>query len=344
VRRLTKILLALVLAWLTIWGGLSLAAPAIVDQVVDRVLPRIQSGRLAVDSLAYDKVRVSPRLLGLRFDGLSAVFDLAPTDAIQLSSSFQAERLAVHLSNLLSLRGDLDLENFEVSFHETDRPRRLPFDRLTDGTLRIEDLPLLAPRQALLEVLTGLEDLFLDNKLVGNFEFSGLVQVQLREVTYPARVYTERLGDQYRLRFSRPDLESMVAAADVDLSPEQIEIVSLYPIRVPLLFDITRQARQMANEYFPDDHWTRDALRHLVWSYRLTEEFGPEFALEVTNAQETRPGNTPNERAMDFHNNAIGRRFAANGTQLLQLPALVQTHPEVIRHPDEVDSRTALLH
>jgi hypothetical protein len=344
VRRLTRVFLVLLLAWLALWGGLSLAAPTIVDQVVGQMLPRIQSERLAVDSLNYGNVEVSPSLLDLSFDDLSAVFDLAPTDAIQLSSSFQAERLAVHLSNLLQMRGNLELENFEVSFHETDRPRRLPFDRLTDGTLCIENLPLLAPRKAVLEVLTGLEDLFLDNKLVGNFEFSGLVQVQLREVTYPARIYTEHLGDQYRLRFSRPDLESMVEAADVDLSPEQIEIISLYPIRVPLLFDITRQARQMANDYFPNDHWTRDALRHLVWSYRLTEEFGPEFALEVTNAQETRVGNTPSERAMDFHNNAIGRQFAANGTQLMQLPVLVQSHPDVIRHPDEVDSRAELLY
>jgi hypothetical protein len=162
-------------------------------------------------------------------------------------------------------------------------------------------------------------------------------------VTFPARLYTERQGELFRLRFNRSDLEAMVETAGVDLSPEQIEIVSLYPIRVPFLIDVTRQARKLSSDFFPQDFWYRDALRHISWSYLLTREFGPEFALEVTDAQETKPGNTPNERAMDFHNNAIGRRLAANGTQLQQLPPLVQSHPDVIRHPDEVKSRVELL-
>ena len=343
-RRLIGVLMVLALGWLALWGLASLLAPAMADAVVNRVLPRIQGERLAVDSLSYGRVEVSPTLLGLGSDQISAAFDLTPTDKIQLSSTFEADRLAIRLSQPLTMRGDLDLENFEVMFDETDRPQRLPFDRLTNGFLHIEGLPLLNPGQAAGEILTGLEDLFLDNELVGNFEFSGDVLVRIRDVTYPALLYTERSGEQYRLRFRRADLEAMVDAAEVDLSPEQIEIVSLYPIRVPFLFEITRQARGLSNEHYPDDFWHRDALRHLAWSFLLTREFGPEFALEVTDAQETRGTNTPNERAMDFHNNALGRRFAADGTQLQQLPMMVESHPEVIRHPDEVDSRGELLH
>lgn len=342
-RRLIKIGGLFVSGWLAVWGVASLAAPKVVDSVVARVLPRIQGGRLAVDSLSYGQIQVSPSLLRLGSADVSAAFDLAPTDEIQLSSTFLADRVGVRLSSPLSMRGDLNLENFEVAFHENDRPQRLPFDRLTNGFLHIEDLPLLDPRQAALEVFEGLEDLFIDNELVGNFEFSGDVLVRIHDVTYPALLYTERREEQFRLRFSKPDLEAMVEAAGVALSPEQIEIVSLYPIRVPFLFDITRQARNLSSEFFPEDFWHRDALRHVSWSFLLTQEFGPDFALEVTNAQETKSGNTPNERAMDFHNNALGRQFAADGTRLGQLPLLVQSHPDVIRHPDEVDSRVELL-
>lgn len=342
-RRLIKVVTLLALCWLAVWGVVSLTAPAVVDKIVARVLQQIQGGRLAVDSLSHGKVQVSPSLLGLSFEDVSAAFDLAPTDEIQLSSTFVANRTEIRLSGPLSLRGDLDLADFEVVFHETDRPQRLPFDRLTNGFLHIEGLPLLAPRQAVLEVLDGLEDLFIDNALVGNFEFSGDVLIRIRDVTFPARLYTERQGELFRLRFNRSDLEAMVETAGVDLSPEQIEIVSLYPIRVPFLIDVTRQARRLSSDFFPQDFWYRDALRHISWSYLLTREFGPEFALEVTDAQETKPGNTPNERAMDFHNNAIGRRFAANGTRLQQLPPLVRSHPDVIRHPDEVKFRVELL-
>jgi len=58
----------------------------------------------------------------------------------------------------------------------------------------------------------------------------------------------------------------------------------------------------------------------------------------VTDAQEMRPGNTPNERAMDFHNNAIGRKLFAEGVVIDTLVQRVRKDPDIIRHPDEVDS------
>jgi hypothetical protein len=40
---------------------------------------------------------------------------------------------------------------------------------------------------------------------------------------------------------------------------------------------------------------------------------------------------------MDFHNNAIGRRFVSENVPLDALPHRVRSDPEVIRHPDEVE-------
>jgi hypothetical protein len=39
---------------------------------------------------------------------------------------------------------------------------------------------------------------------------------------------------------------------------------------------------------------------------------------------------------MDFHNNAIGRRFASGSVPLDELPDRVRSDRDVIRHPDEV--------
>jgi hypothetical protein len=57
----------------------------------------------------------------------------------------------------------------------------------------------------------------------------------------------------------------------------------------------------------------------------------------VTDAQEMRPGNTPEERIMDFHNNAIGRKLFAAGVALETLAQQVRENPDMIRHPDQVD-------
>ena len=76
----------------------------------------------------------------------------------------------------------------------------------------------------------------------------------------------------------------------------------------------------------------------MTWSFLLTRSFGPAFALTVTDAREKRPGNTPNERAMDFHNNAVGRKLYADGIVPAALPRRIREDPEIIRHPDEVDS------
>ena len=86
----------------------------------------------------------------------------------------------------------------------------------------------------------------------------------------------------------------------------------------------------------PDDVWLRDALRHVAWSDSLTQTFGPDFAILVTDAQEMRPGNTPDERTMDFHNNAVGRQFAAARIPSGSLTMRVRKDPEITRHPDEV--------
>ncbi len=62
-----------------------------------------------------------------------------------------------------------------------------------------------------------------------------------------------------------------------------------------------------------------DALRHCLWSALLTYQVGERFAKQLTDAHEA-PGaigdpNTRLDREMDFHNNAVGRRFGAVHSQ-----------------------------
>ncbi len=337
-RRLIGCSAVLLVAWLMLWGLMSLAALPVVGTVTTRLGAAVGAERFTVEAIEYGRIRVAPTLRRASIDNVSATFELSPTADIRLHSDFAARRWVARLSTLLPPVLDLEVEDFEITFDTSDSPDKLPFERLTDGFMSIRHLPLLHPGQAVEEMLQGIESLFFEIDTPGSFEFSGNVVVRLRDSIHPGRLYTERHGDRFRLRFSRPDLEAIVDSARIDLSPEQIEICSLYPMRVPLLIEITQQARSLSSETFPEDRWRRDALRHVAWSYLLTRAFGAEFAQEVTDAQEAKPGNTPRERAMDIHNNAVGRRLAADGTRLAELSEIVDVGSRVVRHPDQVEA------
>jgi hypothetical protein len=212
----------------------------------------------------------------------------------------------------------------------------LPFERFTDVSLTIGDLPLGDPRQAADTIREKLKALFFENLAPGEVAFSGDVIIVVGDVERVAHLYTEQLRETFRLRFREDDIRAIAQAKGLDLVPEQIEIVSLYPLRAPALLLLTDQARALARAHAPNDVWLEDAMRHVIWSFLLTRTFGPEFAITVTDAQELRPGNTPDERTMDFHNNAIGRRLFADSVALAALPDRVRSDPDVIRNPDEV--------
>ena len=188
------------------------------------------------------------------------------------------------------------------------------------------------------EARSKLSDLFGDNLAVGDVEFSGDVQIAIDDDFLTAHLYTERDGDDFRLRFEEADIQAISERKGMALVPEQVAIVADYPLRAPIVLLLTDRARSLSLRHEPDDFWLRDAHRHVTWSFLLTERFGPEFATRVTDAQELRPGNTADERTMDFHNNAVGRRLVADGTRATALPEIVRTAPFVIRHPDQVQS------
>ena len=341
--RLTKFLLSFAVFWLILWGLASVAVPKIVGTVLPRMAGNFAGAGITVQQLDFDKITLSPTLVRLKISNLSAMFDLKPKDKRQLRSKFEATEMVIYVNRPVQRRGGVVVDNFEVLFDPSDRPRGFPFDGFSKGYMHIHSLPLTNPAQAVIEIIDGLEELFLENELVGDFEFSGEVLVRIDDTTMPALVYTERQGKSFRLRFSKPDIEKIAQEADVVLSDDQIDLVSAFPLRVPALIRITDDARDYSEQEFPKQYWLKDALRHVSWSYMLTREFGADFAKQVTDAHEKNPGNTPNEHLMDYNNNAIGRIFAEDEMPYEELPLHVLAHADIVRNPDEVETRAQLL-
>jgi hypothetical protein len=76
-----------------------------------------------------------------------------------------------------------------------------------------------------------------------------------------------------------------------------------------------------------------------MWSFMLTEAFGPNFAQLVTDAQERKPGNEHFERLMDYTNNAVGRALVAENVKLEQIPRLVIQDSRVVLSPEDAKAR-----
>jgi hypothetical protein len=293
---------------------------------------------IGLEDLSFKTSRVSPLLNRIELGGLSPRFDLDLRDKTRLQSTMDTQAAEVDLGNPFNLRGSVRLSGLEIRLDASDLPSSLPFDHFANAQLSIENLSLMRPRQTAQDLRRKLKALFLENEAVGDVKFSGDVKLTVDEVELTAHLFTEQNGDRFRLRFRKSDIQELSDRKNMGLAPEQIKIISYYPLRAPVIMSATDRARDLARQHEPNDVWLRDAHRHVTWSFLLTQHFGPDFATRVTNAHEKRQGNTPNERAMDYHNNAIGRRLFADGVALDTLAQRVRKDPDIIRHPDEVDA------
>jgi hypothetical protein len=337
--KLALILLIIVVAlWAALWAGASYVAPRLIDSLLPKIAERVEKLGIGLTDLSFADIRVSPLLNRVTLTELHGRIDLTPRDDIRLQSEANIGAVEVRLQSPFTLRGSVLAEGLDVQLDPSDLPERFPYGRFTNAELLFADLPLTDPREAARTIRDRLKELFSENAVVGSGRFSGEVQIDINGMQKIVHLYTERQGERFRLRVSSTDVQDLADHVGLELAPEQVEIVSLYPLRLPVILVITIRARDLSKRHVPHDDWLRDAHRHVTWSYLLTGRFGAEFAETVTNAQEMKPGNTPDERAMDFHNNAVGRRLSAEGVTLDALPRRVRNDADIIRHPDEVAS------
>ena len=334
-----KLFLILILVWLGGWGIASVAAPMIAKVVVQKIQVKAKSMGVEIDHIEYSRPKISPWFHKVSVQDVRVDFDLVSGDKHRLSSSFHCDKVQVNLEDLFKLRGRVLVLNFETIFHESDLPKDIPFGSFTEGNVMLSDISLLKPREAVQDLLKSLTTLFHDNVTTGKFVFSGKVQIKVNDKNVPARIYTESRGDEFRLRFSDEDIRVVAKEMKISLSDEQVAMVSYFPLRVPLIAMITSRARAISLRYYAGDHWKQDALRHTMWSFMLTEAFGPKFAHFATDAQESKPGNTHYERLMDYNNNAVGRAYVSEKVKLEQIPALLLKDPRIVLSPEAAEAR-----
>jgi len=343
-RFLTGLGVFLALAAIGLWFARNRIANAILNDALAGVERRAKRAGVEVLDIQADPVRI-PTPFRAVLANVRADFDLGARNRNQVRSRFEAEKTEVTLAGVFPPLVRVRLENFSIRFHPDDLPPNFPFEVFHEGSLSSSPLPATDPSAAMKQVFRRFRELFKDNRVEADFEFSGVVSVKIGLRAAKARLYTELLPDGFRrLRFNEKDLRSLADTSGLTISDEMVHIASLYPLRAPLMFAITWAAREESiARKRADPRFPEDAYRHVLWSFLLTKTFGPEFAKLVTDSHETLPGNTPDERLMDYHNNAVARDLAVKGIPRTRLLRIVLKDPRVIRSPREVPGRTGLL-
>jgi hypothetical protein len=343
-KRLFKILLILFLVCLLVLALAAWLLPGIIVEIIVEEIPKALAPLgLEVADLTYDSAHLAS-WRGATVTGVAFSFGrLSPTPSSSPShqNTFDAREITVIATSLSDPAVTFAIENFNLTLDQPFGPAEFRFRRLENAAWR-EDTPVRL-RDALTiarEALADTKTLFREGRVDEDFDIEGLAHFQLFGKESQARIYTASENGAASLCFDEADVRAIAQAHHVTLGDAEVTLVAENPLKMPGVIEITTTAQKSAlAARRTDPSVPEDAYRHTLWSYLLTDRFGAEFAKIVTDAHETVPGNTPEERAMDYHNNAVGRRLAARNIPRNTILETVKTAPEIIRSPQEVLKR-----
>ncbi len=302
--------------------------------------PELASYGITVNNFTYGNVQLhslnsfSIRNVDIKFDLEKEIYGQK-----SFSSEFFAKSIIVRISNLKDPTIKLTLKEFDLYIQSNDDKPDKPFGKFENAYWKGEaPIKLYDIRESGELIIEKLRTLFRDNSISDPMEFSGQAILNMDGRTVKIGMYTERHNSKTFLFFNKDDiLSASENFEEDDLSEEEAELISKYPARTLHILKITRDARRISEkEKSKQNEFPEDAFKHVYWSYHLTRTFGSEFAEEITNAHETLPNNTPQQRKMDFHNNEIGRRLASQNLSVDDIKKIVLDNPEIIRSPDQI--------
>jgi hypothetical protein len=174
---------------------------------------------------------------------------------------------------------------------------------------------------------------FKTGKTLLPIEFNGISTFTIEEKEVFLTLRAKKDGPETVLISKKDDLRRISGSLTQKLSEPEIDLLATHPVESPRLLRIKEKAASVAKRAHEEDSGIpEDAYRHVLWSYLLTDEFGEEFAKKVTDAHEMGDPDLGKEadHAMDYNNNAIGRRYAKAGYTESSILQRLLNDPDVI--------------
>jgi hypothetical protein len=288
------------------------------------------------------------------WSGISTKLKLRKTPLFSAAQeiSLKSERIVLNLENIWNRTFLLTAEGMNLAVKTIRGKTQSIEDRPALGRIEGQHLTLffqldfLKPQEIpthLSWILKNIVNLLNEGRCSLVLAFSGVSTVSIRGKPFSIELSTELDNNQTIIIINEADVMAISEEFDLlrPLTLAEVKLLSRNPLRVPRLLEIMQYARKIStNEYQNNPLVPEDAFRHILWSYLLTREYGADFAMKVTDAnEEGRTDNTQDDRLMDINNNRIGRNYAKAGYPETSLLSKLMYDPEVITSPEQVAER-----
>lgn len=308
-------------------------------KAVAELKPLLEEKGIIVEAFDYSTVRLnSYNSIAVINTNLDFYLNKKMFGKESFHARFDAATINIRFADFNNPSLFFTLKDFSVFVEPDDEDVKKPFGKLENGYLKSRiPLYLKTPEESAREIFAEIKNLFRENKTPMDLEINTEVLLGIDEKEIKVGLITERYDGWTYLKLDDEDIIMAAQSFDLDLAEKEAEIISGYPSLVPAMIKISRDAKRTSQyEKSRDNSFPEDAYRHIYWSYHLTKEFGPELAKKIMDAHETAPGNTKNERMMDYHNNEIGQKYANEVISIEEIKRRVLQSKEVIRWPEEI--------
>lgn len=286
--------------------------------------------RLVDNALVFDDVRALGVARTQRNSAGSRQFDLSIEKLGVGLLSYSRKSLHVSMDvEGLSTKGEWILTKDEFSEQRLESVTDLTFRTL----LVFEGSPFLWKAQ-LRQRVREIRAWAFDDRPIQNLNISGLVLVVVDNQQMPVRFHSvTNSSGEVHLEGNLDDLRAIAKSIEPKFTDADLQIAAKNLLKTPQLMSIRNKAELQATRLKNrDPEILYDVPRHIFWSYWLTQEFGPDFAREVTSAHEI--GDTSSSlanTAIDHHHNELGIEYAKRQLTGAEVERLIFEDPRVVR-------------
>ncbi len=311
-----KFLIVLFSAVLVFYLLLAAAVRPLVLKAVELAMREDEKHKVQISELKFRNAYLSS-LRSVTVSGISVKFRFLSGDEFLEHREFNISlnKAVFALRNLKQRKFGLQLSGLSVRTVE-DNEDRNKLEYVEGQNLEIKFvLDFLHPEtisEQMKNWSKGMGDLLLKGKTNWPVEFSGATYISFHDKPIPVRMSVQKRGDEYALIIYEKDIKDMAAKMNEQITNAEINLITKYPLRAPALLKLSDYAFRAAQEaHLKQSDVSENTYRHVVWSYRLTRQYGEVFAKEVTDAHEAT--DLEGDRDIDLRNNAVGRSYAKEG-------------------------------
>ena len=208
---------------------------------------------------------------------------------------------------------------------------------LEKGRLRMDfEFDFLSPqtsRPQISALVKEIATLAHTGKTIIPIDFSAIASFTISNELVKALITSQRdPQSNYTLIVNKEFFKTIAWLMADDLTEAEAGLLSINPFKVPRLLEIMNSAKKESEKFKEKKEIPEDAYRHVLWSYLLTREYGPEFSKMITDAHEQGDDtNTEAEHRMDYNNNDVGRQYALKLYKRDEILNRLLNDPNVIR-------------